>query len=161
MGEDLLTMKKLALGGRDDAWLEALRHRLRRNIGFLKSDAEGEPADEYAVLLNTAEKLGVHTEIRGELPRTEPEMRVVATGLHECLTNLLRHAHGDLLQLELREENGCLTAVFTGNGTPPAGPIRETGGLKSLRALTEQAGGTMTVRVEPAFTVTLILPKEA
>ena len=161
MGEDLLTMKKLALEGGDKAGLEELRSRLRRNIGFLKADADGEPADEYTVLLNTAERLGVRTEIRGELPRTDPELRIIATGLHECLTNLLRHAHGDLLQLELRQSEDGLTAVFSGNGNPPAGEIRETGGLRSLRALTEGSGGTMTVTAKPTICVTITIPKEA
>ena len=161
MGEDLLRMKQILRHPEDSAGLGELRRRLRRNISFLREDTEVQAADEYDVLLRTAERLGVRTELNGALPQEDPLRRVIATGLHECLTNLLRHAHGDLLRLELREEDEQLTAVFSGNGDPPAGPVRETGGLHSLREMTEAVGGTMTVRTEPVFTVILTLPKEA
>ena len=71
-----------------------------------------------------------------------------------------RHAHGDLLRIELRETRDRLTIVFSGNGEPPKGPVRETGGLRILRTITEQAGGIMRVSTEPCFTVTLNLNKE-
>ena len=40
------------------------------------------------------------------------------------------------------------------------GEITEKGGLRSLRELTEQAGGTMTVETQPAFAIRIRLPKE-
>ena len=160
MGEDLLMMKKLLNRGGSAKDLDALRRRLKRNVSFLRDASEFQVTDEYAVLLQTAKRLGVRVEISGELPLEEPICRVAATGLHECLTNLLRHAHGDLLRIELRETRDRLTIVFSGNGEPPKGPVRETGGLRILRTITEQAGGTMRVSTEPCFTVTLHLNKE-
>lgn len=50
--------------------------------------------------------------------------------------------------------------VFSGNGDPPAGEIREIGGLRFLRNLTEQNGGTMSVTAEPTICISLKLPKE-
>ena len=84
----------------------------------------------------------------------------MTTGRHESLTNLLHHAYGDLLQLELWAEADELRVVFSGNGYPPAGKIREIGGLRSLRKLTEQNGGTVTVTAGPTICVSLKLPKE-
>ncbi len=158
MGEDLLTMKRAWLQPVDEASLAALRERLRRNVSFLREDPVEPSFDEYAVLLRTAERLGVRTEILGELSRTESARRVVTTGLHECLTNLLRHAHGDLLRLELQKEEGRIVALFSGNGDPPSEPVRETGGLHTLRRLTESLGGTMTVYADPTLRVRLSLP---
>lgn len=65
-----------------------------------------------------------------------------------------------LRRIELRETRDRLTIVFSGNGEPPKGPVRETGSLRILRTITEQAGGTMRVSTEPCFTVTLHLNKE-
>ena len=53
-----------------------------------------------------------------------------------------------------------LTAIFTNNGDLPTGEIQEKGGLKLLRALTERAGGQMTVSAEPDLSITIELPKE-
>ena len=160
MGENLLTMKRLLRRDGEETDLEALRQRLLRNISFLKDDSEGQAEDEYAVLLHSAGSLGVRIEVDGAPPEAGPARELVAKGLHECLTNLLRHAHGDLLRLELRREADGLTAVYSGNGAPPAGPVRETGGLRILRTLTERLGGTMEVAADPTLRVTLKLPKE-
>ena len=62
--------------------------------------------------------------------------------------------------MDLRETRDGLTVVFSGNGEPPQGPVRETGGLRILRTITEQSGGTMEVSTEHCFTVTLKLNKE-
>lgn len=161
MSEDLLAMKRFLLHPEDDTDLSSLRHRLRRNLSFLREESVEQDADEYAVLMRTAESLGVRVEVSGQLPQADAPRRVIITGLHECLTNLLRHARGDLLRLELREEERRIIAVFSGNGTPPTRPVRETGGLRTLRALTEKLGGTMTVTADPTLRVALDLPKEA
>ncbi len=161
MGEDLLAMKKLLLEGDEPEATETVRRRLRRSVSFLRDNSEYQAADEFAVLMQTAERLGVRVELEGVLPKEEPFRRVVATGLHECLTNLLRHAHGNLLRMELRAQGDKLTVIYTGNGEPPKEPVRETGGLRILRTLTEQVGGSMAISTEPSFTVTLTLNKEA
>lgn len=160
LGENLLAMEKLLRSGGSEQDLEALRERLRRNVSFLREDAEGKPADELTVLLETAKSLGVRVEIDGEVPQDAALVHVITVGLHECLTNLLRHAHGDALRLVLRSEGGRLAAAYSGNGQPPAGEIKETGGLRILRSTAEKAGGTMRIETAPDFRVILTLPKE-
>ena len=160
LGENLLTMKKLLRSGGSEQEVETLRDRLRRNISFLWEDAEGKPADELTVLLETAKSLGVRVEIAGEVPQDAALAHVITVGLHECLTNLLRHAHGDALRLVLQPEDDRIAAVFSGNGQPPTEPVRETGGLRILRTTAEKAGGTMRIETAPEFRVILELPKE-
>ena len=58
------------------------------------------------------------------------------------------------------EDGETIMAVFTNNGDPPEGGIIEKGGLKSLRELTEQAGGSMIIQTKPAFMISIQLPKE-
>ena len=160
MGEDLLTMKRcLSREVTQEERLE-VESMLRRNVAFLKTGQKQAQRDEYELILETAEKLGVHVTVEGELPGTEPQKHVLATAIHECFTNTLRHAHGDAIRVAVSREDGSIRAVLTNNGVLPDGPVQEKGGLSTLRALAERAGGSMTVTGGPAFSVVLILPME-
>ena len=160
VGADLLTIKSYLAGGGSEKDREDIRRRLRRNVSFLLSGDAPASEDEYVLLQNTAAQLGVRVLVRGTLPQSEPQKHVVTTAIHECFTNTLRHARGDRLQVLAEERGGDYVIRLTSNGEQPAGPIRETGGLKSLRELTEYIGGTMELSYSPVYTVTLILPKE-
>ena len=161
LGSNLLAIRRFLLSGGTEEEKAALTDSLRRGVSFLKNDTPSSPVrDEYELLTSTAERLGLALSVTGELPQTEPHKSVVATAIHECMTNTLRHAHGDKLHIEVSENEETLTAVFTGSGDASEGEIVEKGGLKSLRELTEQAGGSMTIEARPAFTVTIRLPKE-
>jgi signal transduction histidine kinase len=160
MGADLLMMQRYLLHGGGEAEQAELEARLRRNLSFLKSEHFPASRDELQMIRETAEKLKLRIVIDGTLPHSAPARHILATALHECMTNTLRHAGGDELRMVLTDTGDRLLARLTNNGTQPTTPIRESGGLKSLRSLTEQAGGTMTVTVSPVFAVCLELPKE-
>ena len=161
MGADLLTIRRyLANGGtaQDRADIEA---RLRRNVRFLITGQSSQVRDEYEIILETAEKLGVRVSVAGELPQQEPQKHVAATAMHECLTNTLRHAHGDELTVSVAEQDNTYVITLSNNGDQPEGPVQEKGGLNSLRELTERIpGGSMEIIASPVFSVIIILPKE-
>ena len=164
LGGILLSMKRLLPGGTPSE-LSALRERLRRNIFFILTEPAPDTArDEYELILETAETLGVHIRLDGALPEERAQKHILATAIHECITNTLRHAHGNELTVTCAEapspEGTRIRAVFTNNGSQPEGEIRETGGLGSLRSMVEAAGGAMTVRTAPVFSITVELPKE-
>ena len=161
LGSNLLAIKRYLLsGGTEEEKAELLEHT-RRSVSFLKNDAPSAPVpDEYELLFSMAARLGLTISVTGELPQTEHHKPVIATAIHECMTNTLRHAHGDALHIEISQEDEWVTAVFINNGDAPEGEITEKGGLKSLRELTGQAGGSMTIQTRPAFTIAIKLPKE-
>ena len=161
LGSNLLAIKRYLLnGGTEEEKAELLEHT-RRSVSFLKHDAPSVPVrDEYELLQSMAARLGLTISVTGELPQTEPHKPIIATAIHEYFTNTLRHAHGDELHIELSEDDEWVTAKFTNNGDQPGDEISEKGGLRSLRELTEQAGGSMTTKTKPAFTLTIRLPKE-
>ena len=66
------------------------------------------------------------------------------------------------LRAEIRKREGTpgMTVTLETNGNPPTAPIRESGGLRSLRALAEQHGGSMQIVSSPAFRLILTLPGE-
>ena len=160
LGSDLLAIRSYLFRGGTEEERRAIVERLRLNISFLKSGFSPAARDEYELMLETAETLGVHVAVEGELPQWEPAKHILAVAIHECFTNILRHAGGGTLCLAVSQRAGRLAAVFANDGAPPNGPIREKGGLRSLRSLVERAGGRMEVAAEPRFSLTLDLPKE-
>ena len=108
----------------------------------------------------TAQTLGVAVRTKGAIPEWEPARHIIAVAVHECFTNTLRHARGDRLDVNAEKTENGLRISFTNNGIPPSGPISEKGGLAALRGLAEQAGGRMSISVDPVFRLTLELPGE-
>ena len=80
---------------------------------------------------------------------------IMASAVNECATNTKKHADGDILIVTTEEKDDEITFILTGNGESVEKDIRETGGLASLRTLVENSGGTMEIKAEDAFTVTI------
>ena len=160
LGNSLLSIRRFLVNGGTEAEKKELTDRLALGVLFLKNDRPAAERDEYELMLETAAQLGVRVSVTGALPQSAPSKHILATAIHECFTNTLRHAHGDELRVEITQDGDFIEAVFTNNGEQPQGEITEKGGLVSLRALTEQAGGTMTIRFAPAYAVVIRLPKE-
>lgn len=160
LGANLLAIKRYILNGGTIEERIAIENILHKNLQYLKNETELTEKDEYAVILDTAAKLDMKVEVIGELTETEPQRHVIVTGIHECLTNTIRHAGGDELTVILEEDANMLIAKFTNNGKAPENEIKERGGLALLRALTEENEGTMQILWTPKFELILKLPRE-
>ena len=121
--------------------------------------------DPLAEALEAAEILGVDVSVTGRFPEREPDRGILAAAIRECAANTVKHADGDRLTVELLEQGPGgrdRTFLLCSNGTPPEAPIRESGGLLSLRSLVERKGGTMRARggrdAEAAFRLEITIP---
>ena len=141
LGASLLGIRRYLVSGGTEAERADMLERLRENVRFLQQEAAPRVEDEYSLILSTAEDLGVIVRINGMMPQSQPNKHILATAIHECFTNILRHTNGDTLFVEIREGDNTFTARFTDNNTRPVSAVAETGGLRSLRDLTEGAGG--------------------
>jgi len=160
LGHNLLSIKHFILNGGTEQKKAELMESLQRSISFLGNYRPAHIRDEYELMIETAEQLGVTVSVEGELPQTEPHKHILATAIHECFTNTLRHADGDELYIRISEDEDKILARFSNNGEQPTGEIHEKGGLVSLRALVEKVGGVMTISCVPTFAVIICLPKE-
>lgn len=160
LGSSLLATKKYLLQGGTTEERMRLIDSLRKNVRFLRQESEEVTYDEYEMIMNTASDIGMQIDINGELPDDECNRHIVATAMHECLTNTIRHAGGDTLYVEVMNKPESYVLVYTNNGVVPDAPISEKGGLNSLRDLVEQAGGTMQITVTDNYTLIIELPKE-
>lgn len=160
LGEGLLAIRHyLTFGGTDKERAEMLE-RLRKNVQFLQQESMTDAQDEYELIITTAQKLGVAVQVEGLLPEIEPYKHIVATAIHECITNILRHTNGDTLFIAFTEIGDKLIFEFEDNNSRPIEQIAEKGGLCSLRMLVEQVKGEMQVSVDSKYKLTITLPKE-
>lgn len=134
--------------------LQLLQHAVWHFAG--RNDAD----NPFADVSEQARTLGIALTFDGDLPTSPDFKRIVILAARECVTNCSKHANGKAVTVRIEEQEEGFTVTVTNDGTPPNGPIREGGGLTSLRETVEQAGGEMRVSHAPAFALTLNLPKE-
>ena len=116
--------------------------------------------DPLTDVLEIAEAIGVEVGITGIPPEKNPLRAVLAAAVTECATNTVKHADGNRLSVQIRQAEAKTVFILQGNGTPPAGEIRESGGLASLRALVEKHQGIMKISAVPCFQLSITLPSE-
>ena len=160
IGHALLQTRQFLSGAQDDA--EAVRAAWRQNTQLLLERDSGERhADAFEQLFCAAQAIGVTIERRGELPAEGTESaQLMAAAAHECLTNLVRHAHGSRLLIHSEKTVRGWKICYRNDGDVPSGPIVEGSGLAALRARTEAAGGSMEIAHAPRFQLTLLLNEE-
>lgn len=132
----------------------------RINLRLLRHEEMPPRRTGYDAILKAAPGVGVNVLIEGELPTAPEYARVIGTALEESITNTFRHASGDTLKVSVKEDDQDIICTFTNNGRPPRGEIKETGGLKNLRRLTEHVGGSMEISSQPVFILTIRLFKK-
>lgn len=123
---------------------------------------DGDEQDKFAEADKTASDVGVRVFYDGKRPKKGTSAaKIFATAVFECVTNTARHADGDELYAKMTEDEVAYKIILTNNGKQPEIEIKEGGGLSSLRTMTENAGGQMSVSSEGKFILTIIISKEA
>lgn len=159
LGQALLSTRRylLEVDGDQHAPLELWQ----RNIAMLRKEA-GLKEDEQPLelLSRIAASTGIAIQLSGELPLNEVIQRIFVQAAAEALTNAVSHAQARTLYIKLGEQEHTYTVCFQNDGNSPDGEIIEGGGLGSLRKKVEREGGTMMVKNDPEFSLTIALPKE-
>jgi len=159
LGALLLSCRHFLLNPQDENEAQRLITDIRKNANFMDTGNDDSAPDRYAQVLQTAQNIGVVLDIEGLLPQNAPLKEIFAVAIHECLTNTLRHAHGDLLRIDISTDSNNISAVFSNNGSAPEQPINEQGGLAQLRSMVEQNNGQMQVVSEPEFALKITFSK--
>ena len=149
------TLEDFRAGGR--RWAETLR---RINVAEQGPGVRCDRADPLKDLMASAWEIGVRVRIQGELPKGNANAQLMIAAMRECATNTVRHAGGSEMTVQLMRTQKADIAVITNNGRTPEGEIVEGGGLSGLRQSVENRHGTMTVQSEPAFRLSIVLPRE-
>ena len=133
---------------------KALIDLIRTETKILQTQNTPDRSDDPLFAVEqAAAMIGASIHYEGALPKLHRD--VVTIAIHECLTNTVKHAGGKNLFVRVTQENGQTTVSLTNDGDPPAGPVKETGGLADLRKLAEQNGVALTIESAPAFRLQL------
>ena len=160
IGHALLQTRQFLSGTQGDA--ESVCTAWRQNVRLLLGKyAEEAREDSFEQLARAAQAIGVAIARVGAFPEDGTENAHLAeTAAHECLTNLVRHAHGTRLEITGEKTESGWRIRYLNDGDVPSGPIVEGSGLTALRARTEAAGGKLDIAYTPRFELTLTLPEE-
>ena len=155
LGEILLAAKRYIKAGDGDR--KILTELWLKNLKLLGAERQAGEQDEYEEIYKAAGDIGMKIVLDGTLPEEKRAKTVIASALHECLTNTFRHSGGDTVYVKVKTGTPD-EIIFTNNGNPPSEPVTERGGLKSLRKIAEDAGFEMKIESEGEFRLTLRLP---
>ena len=143
----------------------------------LNDEAGNHTEDITADLHEAADAIGLELTLTGEA-KTRLEQRLLLAGARECLTNAYRHAGATRLLISIErpgekagKDSSPGSSVekedyrppdtvisYRNNGTAPEGPIREGGGLSSLRRIVESEGAKMETEYQPEFCLRIRIP---
>ena len=158
IGSSLIKISRIISGGADEDMETQLR-LLQSAVGYFSTDRSygSKTLDE---IVSSAGEMNVEVVFDGLVPENESIRRLIALACRECVTNCVKHASGDRVNVKIKPQGESVFVSFTNNGVQPDGPIAEGGGLSSLRNRIENAGGKMKVLHSPAFELQLLLKKE-
>ncbi len=129
------------------------------NIRHLINDEPEAWELPYYVISREAGRLGISLDIKGRLPDEKSLIPIVDSAISVQVGNTLKHTGGTKVEVGAYESPGEYLITLRNDGRPPAGEIREKGGLLNLRREVESAGGRMVIRSVPEFELQIILPK--
>ena len=160
----LLIMTKNALdGNHTPADTEALRRGWTEAVAAMENATAPQTARQQSPreeLVRVAELIGCHVEFRGDEPEERKALLLLYAAVREALTNAVRHAGADRLDVEITEDGGRYTVRISDNGHGGTFPIREGGGLGGLRKRLEQERATLDYEWTDGLTLILSIPKE-
>lgn len=148
LGKMLLLARRYIQGSGDK---ESMLSVWRCSSHLLETEDADPVSDGYRYMESVARDVGIRLVITGDLPEDAPYSELVITAIHECLTNTLRHAHGEELRVLSRDGR----IEITNDGEPPKGPVRESGGLNMLRKKAEALKVSMVIESSPVFRLIL------
>ncbi|MBR6256029.1 MAG: hypothetical protein IKR23_01520 [Lachnospiraceae bacterium] len=139
---------------------EALLNTLKITNTYLLREYEEDDTqrDPLSEALEMAKAIGVNVSFTGMIPAEGSPRNILSVAINECATNTRKHANGDTLTVDAREENGFISFSVSSNGESPKKSVNETGGLLTLRTVVENAGGTMKIKIQPKFCIDIRIP---
>lgn len=157
LGSLLIATKRYLTGGQADR--DDIKTMWKTNLSLLQGREREQTIDEFAPVLKAAEDVGVNILVRGEYPEEKEIRELLVFALGEEITNTVRHGDGDEIVFEIEDEGKQYRCIISNNGKAPDEPITERGGLKHLRELVENYGGSMELESSPVVILRLTFPK--
>lgn len=133
MGYGLTAVRQCLLQRKDPAELEASLEQMKKAVQLFRKDSEAPPEEnEWDVFVEDAAQLGVTVALQGPMPRQHQQL--LLTIARECITNAVRYAGANRLEITITPQGGGQSWQFENDGPPPADPaITPGGGLTAIQ----------------------------
>ena len=155
IGSSLTAVERILVQNKPLTQADPVIARWKDNLWMLEKDDGQEAHKDYLTeLCELCGSMNLRVITTGRFPEEPGAHYLLITAMRVCATNAVRHAGATELYADIRTGGESATAVITNNGTPPAGPPAEGGGLGNLRRRIEDVGGRKTVRADSGFELT-------
>ena len=151
IGMSLIALSKLAASG-EQRDVDTQINVLENAVGYFSNNRVLAAHEDMESVRLYARELGVTLEVHGTVAVFE---ELVAAAAEECVTNCVNHAGGDAVFVDIEQAGKEQVVRITNNGKIPDKPIRESGGLSSLRRQVEGRSGKMEITHMPRFVLTI------
>ena len=165
-GRTMLATRRYLEGEETGLTLQELLGMWERIVSLAPAPDEAEHTEDVTGdLYQAADAIGIRLDLIGEAG-TRQEQRLLLAGARECLTNAYRHAQATELTIRIEHPGsgegspGGTVISYSNDGCAPEGPVREGGGLSSLRRIVESEGAEMEIEYRPAFCLRILIPEQ-
>lgn len=105
------------------------------------------------------QNLGVQVDIQGEMPEQPEIQRAFYEIASEAMTNAVHHGLSTRIRISIEKDDGAWKLQVENNGYVKEGPVKEGGGLQSMRRKAQSLGGSFCYEKNPRFTITVMIPE--
>ena len=163
LGQSLLFTKQQLL---DDTLSENLAeltgtwdNTIRSLSEFTEADVNDDISPE-AELRRAADMIGCRLNFSGDKPVGRRPVLLFYATVRAALTNAVRHANADQLNIAVTQTDSGYHVVISDNGTVQALPVTEGNGLANLRKRLEEEGATLEIKCDDGVVLIIDLPAE-
>ncbi len=156
LGQALLATRRYLQGASNESPVKIWE----KNISVLRMESNLPEEDSYKMFLDAAKSIGVEIKMTGELPENSEIRNLFMSSAAEALVNGVRHGNATTIFIDVSETNDFYKICFRNNGQQPGLPIKEGGGLGSLRKKVERLCGEMSVLTKPEFLLVIEVNKK-
>ncbi|MGN0649684.1 MAG: hypothetical protein ACI4KM_04540 [Oscillospiraceae bacterium] len=159
MGVGIAAVRQILLQNNASEENAAALELWRKAIRIIKSDNEyPDGCRDTADIIHDAAAVGIRVEITGEIPTEGETGRLMLLAIRECLSNAANHAGATTLRISLTKTADAVTLRISNDGKPASGDMTPRGGLKNLSWQLAECGGSMDIRTEPEYMLTVTIP---
>ena len=155
LGQALLATRRYLQGASNESPVKIWE----KNISVLRMESILPEEDSYKMFLDAAKSIGVEIKTTGKLPENSEIRNLFMSAAAEALVNGVRHGNASTVFIDLSENDDFYKICFRNNGQQPYLPIKEGGGLGSLRKKVERLCGEMSVLTRPDFLLIIEVKK--
>ena len=161
MGEDLLGAKIYITNEVSPVNIDELKLRWEQGLTLMPGEASHEEdavTGQIKRLMDAANHLGIELKLTGEMPENFLILKLICTGIQECMTNAIQHAGADEMYVDIKRGDYEYIVNYSNNGAPLDSDFKEGGGLSLFREEAEKLGASLEYTGKEKFNLALHIP---